>query len=141
MDDRFNLQRFVDAQRAVYDQVREELQSGSKRGHWMWFIFPQLEGLGSSATAKRFAISCREEAQAYVAHPVLGPRLLQCTGLVTGGVTPIEHLFSYPDDLKFRSSMTLFSQAAPEKIIFKEALEKYFAGQGCLFTMEQLGRA
>src|ERR1700686_118252 len=109
MVDRYNLQRFVDAQQPVFEQVVDELRAGEKQGHWMWFIFPQLRGLGSSQMAAKFGISSGQEAEAYLKHPVLGPRLRKCTGLVNllKGRS-IKEIFGYPDDLKFRSSMTLF---------------------------------
>jgi uncharacterized protein (DUF1810 family) len=123
MTDPFHLQRFVDAQNPVYASVCAELRNGPKQTHWMWFVFPQLKGLGSSA------ISSRQEAEAYLKHPVLGPRLIECTrlvNLVEG--RSIENIFGYPDHLKFRSSMSLFQIVATENQIFKDALEKYFGG-------------
>ncbi len=130
MDDTFDLQRFVDAQDSVYQRVLLELRAGRKESHWMWFIFPQLKGLGHSAMALRYGIASREEAEAYLRHPVLGPRLNKCTelvNLVEG--RSVEHIFGYPDHLKFHSSMTLFAVVAPEEKIFATALQKYFAGQ------------
>ncbi|MEO8408514.1 MAG: DUF1810 domain-containing protein, partial [Oxalobacteraceae bacterium] len=110
MNDSYNLQRFVDAQTPVYDTVCAELRAGRKRSHWMWFIFPQIEGLGSSAMARKFAIASVEEAQAYLAHPVLGPRLRQCSRFVADlDGRAIDAIFGYPDDMKFQSSMTLFA--------------------------------
>ncbi len=127
MADPFRLQRFVDAQAPVYDRVLEELRRGEKRSHWMWFIFPQLRGLGRSAIAEEFAIASREEAEAYFRHPVLGPRLVECTRLVNAiEGRSVAQIFGYPDDLKFRSSMTLFAPYHPE---FRAALDKYFAGE------------
>ena len=139
MDDPFNLQRFVDAQEPVFTRVLAELGAGRKRTHWMWFVFPQIRGLGSSATAQQYAIGSREEARAYAAHRVLGPRLVQCTELVNRveGRT-VEQIFGYPDDLKFRSSVTLFAEVAPEQPVFREALEKYFAGEPDARTLELL---
>jgi uncharacterized protein (DUF1810 family) len=130
MNDPFDLQRFVSAQNPVYDCVCDELRRGQKQGHWMWFIFPQLRGLGSSAMATKFGISSRQEAEAYLHHPILGPRLEECTRLVNliEGRSS-ENIFGYPDDLKFRSSMTLFRIVAADKRIFNYALEKYFEGQ------------
>lgn len=125
----FNLARFVEAQAPVIDTVRAELAAGAKRTHWMWFIFPQLAGLGRSATAELFAIRGLAEARAYLAHPVLGPRLLECTALVGAVQDRTAHqIFGPPDDLKFRSSMTLFAQAAGDLGPFKSALNRYFAG-------------
>src|SRR5665213_518063 len=130
MDDAYNLQRFVDAQKPVYEQVCAELRRGRKTGHWMWFIFPQIRGLGHSETARRFAISCREEAVAYLEHPVLGPRLLECSRLVTlVEGKGIDEILGYPDDLKFKSSITLFASVTAENEIFVAALEKYFGGE------------
>jgi uncharacterized protein (DUF1810 family) len=130
MSDPYDLQRFVEAQNPVYDQVCAELRAGRKKSHWMWFVFPQIEGLGSSPLARKFAISSLAEAAAYVAHPILSPRLVECTrlvNLVEG--RPIEQVFGYPDDLKFRSSMTLFARATPDNGVFVHALKKYFSGQ------------
>jgi uncharacterized protein (DUF1810 family) len=129
MPDPYHLQRFVDAQASCFAQVRSELAAGEKRTHWMWFIFPQLEGLGSSPMAERFAISGIEEAKAYLAHPVLGARLRDCTSLVNAvSARSVEDIFGYPDDLKFHSSVTLFASADPENKVFHEALIKYFNG-------------
>lgn len=127
MDDPFNLERFVEAQERVYSQVSAELRRGQKTSHWMWFVFPQIQGLGHSPMAQKFAIASLAEAQAYLGHPVLGPRLRECTQLVVDveGRTASE-IFGYPDDIKFRSSMTLFALAAPEDELFKIALTKYF---------------
>jgi uncharacterized protein (DUF1810 family) len=121
-----NLQRFVDAQAPVYDSVRSELRDGRKTGHWMWFIFPQIEGLGFSPMAAKYAISSIEEARKYLRHPILGPRLLECTKLVaeTDGLT-IHQIFGHPDNLKFRSSMTLFAIAAGDDSPFAAVLKKY----------------
>jgi uncharacterized protein (DUF1810 family) len=129
MDDPYNLTRFVEAQNPVFEQVRAELRNGRKTSHWIWFIFPQIRGLGSSPTAQHFAISSREEAKAYLEHPVLGPRLLESTRLVSNiQGRPIDQIFGYPDDLKFQSSMTLFAHAATDDEIFLEALKLYFGG-------------
>jgi uncharacterized protein (DUF1810 family) len=112
MDDPYNLRRFSDAQNPVFEQVCSELRNGQKRGHWMWFIFPQIEGLGLSQTAREFAISSRDEAAAYLDHPILGPRLRECTRLVNlAEGRSIDQIFGYPDNLKFRSCMTLFAHA------------------------------
>jgi uncharacterized protein (DUF1810 family) len=127
----YDLERFVDAQAPVYDHICAELRSGLKTGHWMWFIFPQLRGLGRSPMAAKFGISSQQEAEAYLQHPVLGPRLEECTRLVTfiEGRT-IDRIFGTIDAMKFRSSMTLFAGAAAlNDSIFKDALEKYFAGE------------
>lgn len=124
-----SLQRFRDAQATSYTQARSELASGQKRTHWMWFIFPQLQGLGSSPTARLYALSSLHEASAYLADPVLGPRLHDCTALVTSihGLSAAQ-IFGSPDDLKFHSCMTLFALAAPHDLIFSAALHHYFHG-------------
>jgi uncharacterized protein (DUF1810 family) len=130
MSDRFDLDRFVRAQAPVYAQVCEELRRGKKTSHWMWFVFPQIAGLGRSAMAQRFAISSLEEAQAYLAHPLLGPRLIECAQLVCAvtGRT-IREILGSPDDLKFHSCMTLFVHAALDGNVFEQALKKYFGGK------------
>lgn len=129
MADPFDLQRFVDAQRSVYADVRAELAEGRKRSHWMWFVFPQLKGLGRSATAQHYGIASKAEAQAYWVHPLLGPRLRECTELVLEVEGRSAHeIFGAPDDLKFRSCMTLFAHATGEPL-FVRALEKYFGGR------------
>ncbi len=132
MNDPYDLQRFVEAQAGVYEQACAELRAGRKRTHWMWFVFPQIQGLGSSPMAVRFAISSLEEARAYLGHALLGPRLRECVGIVVGveGKT-VEEIFGYPDDLKFHSCMTLFAKAAGSSErdrVFGVALEKYFGG-------------
>jgi uncharacterized protein (DUF1810 family) len=125
-----HLQRFVDAQSEMFEEVRAELRAGRKTGHWIWFIFPQFDGLGYSATARHFAISSREEAAAYAAHPILGPRLRECTSLVNAiAGRGIRQILGTPDDLKFRSSMTLFAHATPDNRVFIDALQKYFGGE------------
>jgi uncharacterized protein (DUF1810 family) len=139
LNDPYHLQRFVDAQRAVFERVCAELSAGKKNGHWMWFIFPQLEGLGHSQTATRFAISSRQEAAAYLQHRVLGPRLRKCSRLVIllEGLS-ISEIFAHPDDKKFRSSMTLFANIASDNQVFTDALQKYFAGEPDRLTIERL---
>jgi len=128
MDDPYKLERFVEAQERVYPEVCAELRRGRKSSHWMWFVFPQIRGLGHSPMAQRFAIASLAEARAYLGHPVLGPRLRECTQLVIDveGRSALE-ILSSPDDMKFRSSMTLFSLAAPDEPLFKTALTKYFS--------------
>ena len=129
MHDPYDLQRFVTAQDPVFEQVRTELRAGRKRTHWMWFVFPQLQGLGHSPMAQKYAISSLEEAAAYLAHPTLGARLRECTDLVNHiKDRSIEQIFGYPDDLKFRSCMTLFADATPDNQVFKDALKKYYPG-------------
>ena len=138
-DDPYRLERFVQAQNPVYAEVCEELRRGEKRSHWMWYIFPQIQGLGSSAMAEEYAISGREEAAAYLAHPILGLRLEECTRLVIQVEgRPIGRIFGYPDDLKFRSSMTLFARAAADNRLFLEALQKYFGGEQDPLTLARL---
>jgi len=138
-NDPYNLQRFVDAQNALFEQVCADLREGRKQGHWMWFIFPQLQGLGNSEMAVHFAITCRQEAEMYLKHPVLGPRIRECTRLVNliEGRS-ITQIFGYPDDLKFRSSMTLFAAATSENKIFNHALQKYFSGEPDRLTIGRL---
>ena len=137
--DPHNLQRFVDAQAPVFEQVLAELRAGRKRTHWMWFIFPQVAGLGTSPMAQRYAIFGHNEAEAYLQHPILGPRLLQCTQLVNQvSNRTMDEIFGYPDDLKFRSSITLFSAVDPTEAVFRAALDKYFAGQPDTSTLALL---
>ena len=139
MADSYDLQRFVDAQAPVIDRVREELAEGRKRSHWMWFIFPQIAGLGFSAMAQRYAIASLDEGQAYLRHPILGPRLEDCTRLaVAVSGRSAGEIFGSPDDMKFRSSMTLFAQTGPDETIFAEALQKYFAGEPDPETLRRL---
>ena len=142
MTDPFNLKRFVDAQDPVLQSVRSELQRGSKQGHWIWFIFPQLKGLGSSSTATYYGIASRAEAEAFVKHPVLGPRLLECTQLVTSVEgRSIEAILGGIDAMKFRSSMTLFRTVSPDQEVFARALQKYFDGEPDPLTVKLLGAA
>jgi uncharacterized protein (DUF1810 family) len=140
MSDPFHLQRFLDAQAGVFDAVLEELQAGRKRSHWMWFVFPQIEGLGYSSMAQKFAISGLKEAEAYIAHPTLGPRLRECTRLANlAAGHSIAEIFGPPDHLKFRSCMTLFLHATPHNEVFQEALDTYFGGQPDRMTLDRLG--
>ena len=130
MHPQYDLERFVRAQSAVYEDVLAELRAGRKRSHWMWFVFPQIAGLGHSEMARRYAIGSLDEAKAYLSHPVLGSRLRECTRLVNAvQERSLEEIFGSPDDLKFRSSMTLFARAAGDGGVFEAALEKYFRGQ------------
>jgi uncharacterized protein (DUF1810 family) len=140
MTDPHDLKRFVDAQAPVYERVVAELSRGRKQSHWMWFIFPQLAGLGRSEMARRFAIASRKEAVAYLQHARLGPRLHECTALVNAveGKTILEILGS-PDDLKFRSSMTLFGAVSSDPK-FSAAIAKYYGGEPDRRTLELLGR-
>jgi uncharacterized protein (DUF1810 family) len=137
--DLFDLERFVAAQEPVYQQVLGELRAGRKRSHWMWFVFPQIAGLGYSSMARRYAISGRAEATAYLDHPLLGSRLRECAGLVVdvAGRTVAE-IFGSPDDLKFHSSMTLFGAVATDNQIFMAAIEKYFGGAPDRNTIDRL---
>ena len=138
----FDFDRFVRAQDEVLAQVRRELGEGRKRTHWMWFVFPQLEGLGHSAMARRYAIDSLAEARAYLEHPVLGPRLVECTGLVNAVEgRSIRDILGPPDDLKFRSSMTLFSAARPGASAFREALDRYFDGKPDPQTVRMVGQS
>ena len=139
MSDRFNLVRFIEAQDPVYARVCSELRQGRKVSHWMWFVFPQIEGLGRSGMARKFAISSLEEARAYLDHPVLGPRLRECTRLVCQiSETTIQEIFGSPDDMKFRSCMTLFSRADGDDGIFQEALNKFFSEEPDELTLERI---
>ncbi len=140
-EDSFALERFIRAQADVYGRAISELRSGRKRTHWMWFIFPQLEGLGHSSAAIFYAIKSIAEARAYLNHAVLGPRLRECAEAVLAieGQTASE-IFQYPDDLKLRSSMTLFAAAAEPGSVFLRVLEKYFAGKQDERTLQLLKR-
>ena len=139
MNDPHNLKRFVDAQNPLYDRVCTELRVGQKTGHWMWFIFPQLRGLGQSPMANKYGISSREEAAAYLQHAILGERIRECTRLVNSVEgRSVSEIFGYPDDLKFRSSMSLFANLAPQEQIFKHSLEKYFDGEPDRLTLQLL---
>ncbi len=139
MKDPFNLKRFLDAQEEVFEEVCAQLRNGRKTSHWMWFIFPQIKGLGRSATAEMFAISSREEATAYASHPILGVRLLACTRLVNSiEGRSIHQIFGDPDDLKFRSCMTLFAEVCKDHRPFLDAIGKYFGGELDLRTLERL---
>lgn len=138
-NDPHDLQRFVDAQAPVIDEVLVELSAGRKQGHWMWFIFPQLKGLGHSEMAESYGIASRAEAEAYLAHRTLGARLKECTGLLNKVQDrSIDEILGYPDNLKFHSSMTLFWLASPEDKIFEAALKKYFNSEPDRNTMSRL---
>ena len=139
MDDPHDLQRFVSAQQPVMAQVEADLAAGAKASHWMWFVFPQLKSLGRSATALHFGLASKDEAVAYWAHPVLGPRLKACSeqALAVEGKTA-HQIFGSPDDLKFRSCMTLFNVVVPDEPVFGRALKKYFDGQPDARTLELL---
>ena len=140
MPDPYDLKRFVDAQGAVYGNVIAELRQGRKRSHWMWFIFPQIAGLGFSAMAQRYAIGSRAEAVAYLAHDVLGPRLIECTRLVLDvSGKPILDILGSPDDMKFRSSMTLFGEVS-DGSVFNDAIVKYYREGKDQATLDILAR-
>jgi uncharacterized protein (DUF1810 family) len=140
--DEFDLQRFVDAQDRVYDAVLGELRSGKKRSHWIWFVFPQLRGLGHSPTAVRYGISSLEEARAYLAHDVLGPRLRECARLVARiDGRSADEIFGWPDNLKVASSMTLFARATDDDAEFRAVLDKLYNGEDDPATVERLSQA
>jgi len=134
-----DLQRFLDAQDPIFDQVLAELKAGSKRSHWMWFIFPQMRGLGHSAMAQFYGIASRAEARAYLDHPVLGPRLGSCTRMVNGHTSlTARQIFGQPDDVKFRSCMTLFAAVAADKTDFRTALDLFFDGKPDQLSLDLL---
>lgn len=136
----FNLRRFIEAQDPIYDEVCAELRAGHKRTHWMWYVFPQLRGLGVSEMAQYYGIESLEEAKAYLEHPRLGVRLVECTALVIAVEgRHIRQIFGTPDDMKFRSSVTLFGQVPGASPVFQQALDKYFAGEADPVTLERLG--
>ena len=137
--DPFDLARFVEAQAPLVEQVRSELRTGRKRGHWMWFVFPQMRGLGFSETSRYYAIASREEAAAYLKHPILGPRLIDSTRLVLAVPRRTsEEIFGEIDSLKFRSSLTLFAAVTLREPVFQEALQRFFAGQPDPATLDLL---
>ncbi len=139
MDNEFDLERFVRAQAPVYAAVLRELRAGHKRSHWMWFIFPQIAGLGASDMAQRYAIANGDEAAAYLAHPVLGARLRECASIVAAlDGDSAGDLFGHPDELKFRSSMTLFADVAPDEAVFQNCIDKYFDGEPDEATLARL---
>lgn len=142
MADPFDLQRFLAAQAAVLDDVRAELGAGRKTSHWIWFVFPQLTGLGMSATAQFYGLASFEEAQAYLAHPELGARLRECVALMLAVPGKSAHaILGSPDDLKFRSCLTLFAQVAPDEALFRAALDRFYGGEPDARTLELLGIA
>jgi uncharacterized protein (DUF1810 family) len=145
MPDPFDLQRFVTAQQPVYARVLAELAAGHKRSHWMWFVFPQLRGLGTSSMARAFGIASLAEARAYLVHPLLGPRLRECVGILAGlPGDDAREVMGYPDDLKLRSCLTLFAAAATaaqDQNLFNEVLAKFFAGVADPLTRELLTSA
>jgi len=140
--DPYGLQRFVEAQDSVIDEVKKELRSGRKRTHWMWFVFPQMEGLGSSQMSQRYAISSRAEAEAYLDHSILGSRLRECTEIVNGVEgRSANDIFGSPDDLKFRSFITLFEAVATDPAPFGTALDLYYEGESDPKTLDLLDGA
>ena len=140
--DPYDLERFVEAQRGVFEQACAELLRGRKTGHWIWFIFPQIAGLGFSAMSQMYSIESLDEARAYLRHPVLGPRLREICGIVNGIEGKAAHeIFGSPDDMKLRSSMTLFARATQDNAIFIDVLRKYFSGVEDERTVELLGHA
>jgi len=139
MGDTFNLSRFADAQRPVFHRVLDELRAGRKTSHWMWFVFPQLKGLGMSETAMRFGITGVNEARAYLAHPSLGPRLCECVQtLLKHDDLSAFQIFGAPDDLKLRSCLTLFNEVDPELDVFRRALDQFFGGESDDRTMKMI---
>lgn len=140
-EDPFNLQRFITAQEEVYDQALEELKRGRKETHWIWFIFPQIEGLGRSEMAQRYSIKSRQEAEEYLKHPVLGPRLVECcNALLYIHGKSICDIMGFPDDLKLASSMTLFAGVSKDDSVFREVIDKYFQRQTDPRTIEILAQ-
>ncbi|MGE6994257.1 DUF1810 domain-containing protein [Pseudomonas sp. NPDC047961] len=141
MSDPHDLQRFVDAQQSIYDRALAELNAGYKQSHWMWFIFPQIAGLGHSDMARRYAIKDADEATAYLEHPLLGPRLEQCAqALLAHAERPARQILGSPDDMKLRSSMTLFAAVAPERETFQAVLDAFFAADPDSATLSRLDR-
>jgi uncharacterized protein (DUF1810 family) len=141
MSDPHDLQRFVDAQQSIYDRALAELNAGHKQSHWMWFIFPQIAGLGHSDMARRYAIKDADEATAYLEHPLLGPRLEQCAqALLAHAERPARQILGSPDDMKLRSSMTLFAAVAPERETFQAVLDAFFAADPDSATLSRLDR-
>lgn len=139
MNNMYELQRFIEAQDQAYKSVLNELRVGQKRGHWMWYMFPQIRGLGITAMSQKYAIESQEEAEAYSEHPILGSRLRECTQLVMNVEgRRAEQIFHYPDNLKFRSCMTLFELSATDNGIFRDALLKYFDGKPDQLTLDIL---
>ncbi|MDY6803457.1 MAG: DUF1810 domain-containing protein [Cyanobacteriota bacterium] len=138
-NDPFDLNRFLKAQEITYSKAIAELKSGRKRSHWMWYIFPQIDGLAKSTTSKRYAIKSREEAKEYLKHPVLGARLTECAeAVVAVEGRSISQIFGYPDDLKLKSSMTLFASLVETPSVFERILDKYFQGERDAKTLHLL---
>ena len=134
-----SLERFVEAQAPVIEQALAELRAGRKQSHWMWFVFPQIASLGQSAMSRTYALQSLDEARSYLAHPVLGTRYRECCQAVMNvRDKSARDIFGTPDDLKFRSSLTLFAEAAPQEVLFSNLLEKYFDGDADEATLELL---
>lgn len=139
MNDPFDLSRFVEAQQRDYQQALDELRAGAKRSHWIWYVFPQLRGLGRSEMAEHYGISGLDEARAYLAHPLLGPRLEDCArALLSHRGRSARQIMGSPDDLKLRSSMTLFQAAAPQQALFAEVLQAFYDGEQDAATLQRL---
>jgi uncharacterized protein (DUF1810 family) len=139
--DPYDLKRFLSAQEPVFERVLTELRSGEKRSHWMWFIFPQIEGLGQSTTSRYYSIKSKAEAREYLNHPILGPRLVECAEIILGiEEKNATEIFGFPDDLKLQSSMTLFSYVAEANSIFEQVIKEYFDGKRDDETLRLLGR-
>src|SRR5690606_29312869 len=139
MHSSFDLQRFVEAQQPIFQQALAELRAGHKQSHWIWFVFPQIAGLGHSVMARRYALSGIDEALAYLSHPVLGPRLKECaTVIIAHSSRPIRQILGSPDDLKLRSSMTLFAAASPAQAMFRQVLDAFVAGEADTATLARL---
>ena len=142
MNDPYDLERFLAAQAPIFDEACRELRAGRKTSHWMWFVFPQIQGLGQSATARKYAIASREEAVAYLEHPILGERLRECTRLALAVEGRSAHaIFGWPDELKFRSSLTLFAQVADDPGLFQRALGRFYEGEPDAATLRLLDAA
>ena len=140
MSDDYRLSRFVEAQDKVYDNVLSELRAGRKTSHWMWFVFPQIAGLGFSSTTQFYAIKSIDEARAYLHHPILGPRLIECCETLLSVQGRSAHdIFGSPDDMKLKSSMTLFECVSPRGSVFEKVLDRYFAGERDNKTRKLLG--
>ena len=139
MKDIYNLKRFINAQETTYYTALKEIKNGKKKGHWMWFVFPQIDGLGLSATSKKYSIKNRKEANHYLNHEILGKRLIEITSiLINLEDTSVKYIFGYPDYLKLKSSMTLFKIISTNNNIFSDTLNKYFNGEVCEYTKNKL---
>jgi len=140
MIDKFNLNRFIDAQTNTYESALNEIKKGKKSSHWIWYIFPQIQGLGFSSTTQKYSITCIEEAEMYFNHPVLGSRLIQITTIfLTIQDKSAYEILGDPDYLKMKSCMTLFSSIQAESVVFSEVINKYYSGSKCQRTISQIG--